>query len=161
MKEFDGQVVVITGASRGLGLGCAQAFAARGAEVVLVSRSARRNSSSRRRADARGRRPGARRCPATSPTRRLTSRHCSRQLPRCDVLDQQRRRQQADAIRRRAARDARSPAGPERALDVRHRAGRGTADAAAGAARGRRPVSSKGRARRRNDADGLALRLAA
>ncbi len=38
MKDFDGQVVVITGASRGLGLGCAQAFAARGAEVVLVSR---------------------------------------------------------------------------------------------------------------------------
>lgn len=32
------QVVVVTGASRGLGRGCAEAFAAAGAEVVLVAR---------------------------------------------------------------------------------------------------------------------------
>lgn len=34
------QLVVITGASRGLGRGCADAFAAQGAEVVLVARKA-------------------------------------------------------------------------------------------------------------------------
>lgn len=34
------QVIVITGASRGLGRGCADAFAAQGAEVVLVARKA-------------------------------------------------------------------------------------------------------------------------
>src|SRR5688572_4681694 len=38
--DFSGQLVVITGASRGLGEGCARAFAAAGAEVVLVGRSA-------------------------------------------------------------------------------------------------------------------------
>ena len=36
MSLFDGKVVVVTGASRGLGLGCAQAFAASGAEVVMI-----------------------------------------------------------------------------------------------------------------------------
>ncbi|HZF15943.1 MAG TPA: SDR family NAD(P)-dependent oxidoreductase [Steroidobacteraceae bacterium] len=35
---FEGQVVVVTGASRGLGRGCALAFAAQGAEVVLMAR---------------------------------------------------------------------------------------------------------------------------
>lgn len=35
---FQDQVVVVTGASRGLGRGCAEAFAAAGAEVVLVAR---------------------------------------------------------------------------------------------------------------------------
>lgn len=35
---FSGRTVVITGASRGLGHGCAIAFAAQGAEVVLISR---------------------------------------------------------------------------------------------------------------------------
>ena len=38
MKDFLKKCVVITGASRGLGRVCAEAFAARGAEVVLVSR---------------------------------------------------------------------------------------------------------------------------
>ena len=38
MKDFLNKCVVITGASRGLGRICADAFAARGAEVVLVSR---------------------------------------------------------------------------------------------------------------------------
>lgn len=33
------QVVVVTGASKGIGLACAQAFAAAGAKVALVARS--------------------------------------------------------------------------------------------------------------------------
>jgi NAD(P)-dependent dehydrogenase (short-subunit alcohol dehydrogenase family) len=36
---FEKQVIVITGASRGLGRGCAEAFAALGGEVVLVARN--------------------------------------------------------------------------------------------------------------------------
>jgi 3-oxoacyl-[acyl-carrier protein] reductase len=38
--EFNGKVVVITGASRGIGLGIAKAFAREGAQTVLVSSSA-------------------------------------------------------------------------------------------------------------------------
>lgn len=40
MGEFSGQTVLITGASRGLGRACAEAFAAEGAELILVSRGA-------------------------------------------------------------------------------------------------------------------------
>ncbi len=40
MREFSGRTVVVTGASRGLGRACAEAFAEAGAEVVLVSRGA-------------------------------------------------------------------------------------------------------------------------
>jgi NAD(P)-dependent dehydrogenase (short-subunit alcohol dehydrogenase family) len=39
-NAFRDQFVVITGASRGLGRGCAEAFAAQGAQVVLVARKA-------------------------------------------------------------------------------------------------------------------------
>jgi glucose 1-dehydrogenase len=39
MKRLDGKVAVITGSSRGLGLGIARVFAAEGAAVVLASRS--------------------------------------------------------------------------------------------------------------------------
>jgi NAD(P)-dependent dehydrogenase (short-subunit alcohol dehydrogenase family) len=37
--NLDGSVVVVTGASKGIGFACAQAFAAQGAKVALVSRS--------------------------------------------------------------------------------------------------------------------------
>ena len=37
--NFENRCVVVTGASRGLGRGCALAFAAEGAEVILVARS--------------------------------------------------------------------------------------------------------------------------
>jgi NAD(P)-dependent dehydrogenase (short-subunit alcohol dehydrogenase family) len=37
--NFENRCVVVTGASRGLGRGCALAFAAQGAEVILVARS--------------------------------------------------------------------------------------------------------------------------
>jgi NAD(P)-dependent dehydrogenase (short-subunit alcohol dehydrogenase family) len=38
-QQFTGQTVVVTGASRGIGRACAEAFARMGAEVVLVARS--------------------------------------------------------------------------------------------------------------------------
>ena len=34
--EFDGQVVLIAGAARGIGFACAEAFAARGATVAIA-----------------------------------------------------------------------------------------------------------------------------
>src|SRR5262245_15966971 len=41
VMSFRDRTVVITGASRGLGRGCAEAFAALGAHVVLVARKAK------------------------------------------------------------------------------------------------------------------------
>src|SRR5690606_34786756 len=39
MKSFDAKVVLVTGGSKGIGLACAQHFAAEGAQVVISSRS--------------------------------------------------------------------------------------------------------------------------
>jgi NAD(P)-dependent dehydrogenase (short-subunit alcohol dehydrogenase family) len=38
-NEFAGRVVVVTGASKGIGFACAEAFVRAGAKVALVSRS--------------------------------------------------------------------------------------------------------------------------
>lgn len=39
MKEFEGKIVLVTGGSKGIGLACAQQFAAQGARVVISSRA--------------------------------------------------------------------------------------------------------------------------
>lgn len=39
MKGFDGKIVLVTGGSKGIGLACAQQFAAQGARVVISSRA--------------------------------------------------------------------------------------------------------------------------
>ena len=49
-----GKVVVVTGGSKGIGYACAEAFAAEGARIVLVSRSA---GQSRQRSRALSARP--------------------------------------------------------------------------------------------------------
>ena len=50
--EFSGKVVVITGGSRGIGLGIAKAFARQGAQTVLVSSSARNLGAAAKAVDA-------------------------------------------------------------------------------------------------------------
>jgi NAD(P)-dependent dehydrogenase (short-subunit alcohol dehydrogenase family) len=82
-RTFDGQVVVVTGASRGLGRGCAQAFAAAGAEVVLVARKQEELDDVAADIRSSGGRASAVRCDVTDAVevQRLFAR-----LERCDVL---------------------------------------------------------------------------
>ncbi|MCU0758757.1 MAG: SDR family oxidoreductase [Steroidobacteraceae bacterium] len=83
MGEFDGKVVVVTGASRGLGLGCAEAFAARGAEVVMVSRGEGELEAAAARIRGSGGKALARPCDVTDPAAVAALFDA---LPRCDVL---------------------------------------------------------------------------
>jgi len=83
MNDFDGQVVVVTGASRGLGRGCAEAFAARGAEVVLVSRGAAELEAAAAALRDGGARARAMPCDVTDPA---AVEALFAALPRCDVL---------------------------------------------------------------------------
>lgn len=77
------QLVVITGASRGLGRGCADAFAAQGAEVVLVARKAKELDEAVAQIRGRGGRARAAVCDVmqADEVRALFAR-----LERCDVL---------------------------------------------------------------------------
>lgn len=83
MSEFADKVVVVTGASRGLGLGCAQAFAARGAEVVMISRGADELEHAAAGLRAGGARAHALPCDVTDAAA-VTALFAA--LPRCDVL---------------------------------------------------------------------------
>lgn len=83
MSLFDGKVVVVTGASRGLGLGCAQAFAASGAEVVMISRGAEDLEQAAARLRADGGRARALPCDVTDAA---AVGALFAALPRCDVL---------------------------------------------------------------------------
>jgi NAD(P)-dependent dehydrogenase (short-subunit alcohol dehydrogenase family) len=75
--------VVITGASRGLGRGCALAFVAQGAEVVLLARNAGPLSELALEITAQG---GKARAVACDVTRAAEVQDVFRALERCDVL---------------------------------------------------------------------------
>ena len=83
MGAFADKVVVVTGASRGLGLGCAQAFAARGAEVVMISRGADELERTAAGLRASGARARALPCDVTDAAAVAA---LFAALPRCDVL---------------------------------------------------------------------------
>jgi NAD(P)-dependent dehydrogenase (short-subunit alcohol dehydrogenase family) len=77
------QTVVVTGASRGLGRGCALAFAAQGAEVVLLARNAGQLNELAREISTGGGKARAVPCDVTSAAE---VRDVFRALDRCDVL---------------------------------------------------------------------------
>lgn len=83
MSDFSGKLVVVTGASRGLGLACAEAFASRGAELVLISRGADELEQAAARLRAGGARATALPCDVTDPVQVKTA---FATLERCDVL---------------------------------------------------------------------------
>jgi NAD(P)-dependent dehydrogenase (short-subunit alcohol dehydrogenase family) len=77
------QTVVITGASRGLGRGCALAFAAQGAEVVLLARNAGQLDELAHEIEALG---GKARAVPCDVTHAEEVQRAFRALGRCDVL---------------------------------------------------------------------------
>lgn len=82
-QVFRDQVVVVTGASRGLGRGCAEAFAALGAQVVLVARKA---ADLEEAVTAIQRRGGNTRAVVCDVTRADEVAALFDELSRCDVL---------------------------------------------------------------------------
>jgi NAD(P)-dependent dehydrogenase (short-subunit alcohol dehydrogenase family) len=83
MSDFSGKLVVVTGASRGLGLACAEAFSARGAELVLISRGADELEQAAARVRAGGGRAVAIPCDVTDPAQVQAA---FSRIERCDVL---------------------------------------------------------------------------
>lgn len=83
MDDFSGKVVVVTGASRGLGRACAAAFAARGAELVLISRGAEDLERAAAELRATGARATALACDVTDAAQVQAA---FSTLSRCDVL---------------------------------------------------------------------------
>lgn len=80
---FRNKVIVVTGASRGLGRGCAEAFANLGGEVVLVARKLEELEEVAATIRGRG---GRARAAACDVTKADEVRHLFENLPRCDVL---------------------------------------------------------------------------
>ncbi len=81
--DFSGKQVMVTGASRGLGLSCASAFAAAGAHVLLVARAQAELDAAVAQIRASGGQASALSCDVTDPdsvTRLFAS------ISRCDVL---------------------------------------------------------------------------
>lgn len=83
MAPDENRVVVVTGASRGLGRGCALAFAGPGTEVALVARNAAQLESVANEVRARG---GSARAIACDVTRDEQVQQAFAELGRCDVL---------------------------------------------------------------------------
>jgi len=81
--DFSGRFVVVTGASRGIGRGCALAFAAVGAEVLLVGRQLDQLESLAKDIAASGGRARTLECDVTDATRVQATLGA---LERCDVL---------------------------------------------------------------------------
>lgn len=81
--EFAGRTVVVSGASRGLGLACAQQFAAAGARTVLISRGGAELEAAARDICAQGGEALARSCDVTDAA---AVQALFAQLGRCDVL---------------------------------------------------------------------------
>jgi NAD(P)-dependent dehydrogenase (short-subunit alcohol dehydrogenase family) len=83
LQDFAGRTIVVTGASRGLGLACAEAFAQRGGELVLVSRGATELEAAAAQLRAAGAQARAVPCDVTdaAAVARLFE-----TLERCDVL---------------------------------------------------------------------------
>jgi NAD(P)-dependent dehydrogenase (short-subunit alcohol dehydrogenase family) len=81
--RFKDQSVVITGASRGLGRGCALAFAAEGADVVLLARNAAELATVANEIHAAG---GRARAMTLDVTRAADVQRVFESLDRCDVL---------------------------------------------------------------------------